>query len=207
MTRTLTLLILLAVIVGGFLVIRNSSHLVKDSIDTENPATPTDFSHWREFTSKKENFKIIFPGLPQHATDKISDPWTGELRKYDTFVAADNEGPALMISVITFPKNIHAEADLEEKLKKVVNEMLLRNSDNRLKSMDMNGYRGAKSLDFAMTNGELIIKGKVFAHKNKLYILSMIGHQDMFNPAMLNYFINSFQILNENPKEQNRNRS
>jgi hypothetical protein len=47
-----------------------------------------------------------------------------------------------------------------------------------------------------MTNGEIIIAGKVFSRGDTIYVLSMINKSNAFKPQELEFFINSFDIIN-----------
>jgi len=164
-------------------------------LSTEQPKGVPEFQNWREFSSQAGHFKVMLPRVPQHVTDKITDPKTKEPRKYDTFVAGDENGPAYMISAITNTKGDNEEAS-EDTLKQIVNEMLARNKDNKLNKMELNRFREFKALDFSMTNGEIIIAGKVFSHGDTVYVLSMINKSKAYNPQELDFFINSFDVLN-----------
>jgi hypothetical protein len=128
-------------------------------------------------------------------TDKITDPKTKAPRKYDTFVAGNEKGPAFMISAITNPSSDNEEPS-DETLKQIVNEMLVRNKDNKLNKMELSRFREFKALDFSMTNGEIIIAGKVFSRGETLYVLSMINKSKAFNQQELEFFINSFDVVN-----------
>ncbi len=174
---------------------QQASMTVTESAGTPVPhSTGADFSDWREFTPPAGKFKVLLPGLPQHATDKFVDPTTNEPRKYETFVAVDEHESAFMISMITFPHAIDDKA-VDEVLKSIVNEMLKRNKDNKIVSMKLGNFRYYKALDFSLANGDLVIEGKVIAHDDSLYVLSMISKNNNYSPQSLAYFVNSFVLI------------
>lgn len=199
MSRTLTLLAALLIATAGFLLLRHyRSDPSQGSVTGTNAVKAADkitnLHEWREFTSDTGRFKVLLPTLPQHVTDMFVDPKSREQRKYETFVAAGDNGAAFMISAITFPNNLDAE-NSEETLKSAVADMLARNKDNKLNKMESGKFRNQRAVDFSLSNGELLIVGKVFSHNNLLYILSMINKDASFNPKELDFFVNSFDFI------------
>lgn len=201
MSKTLSFLIAVIVILGAFLIVRyiKESAMV-DSSKAKEAASEVDFHDWREFDSPTEDFKVLFPSLPQHAQDTFLDPKTNESRKYDTYVAADDHGQAFMINTITFPKNV-SDLGLEKTLKDTVNEMVSRNKENKLQKMQVGNFKNGKAVDFAMKNDKAIINGKVLANKDTVYVLSIVSKQDSFNPAELEFFTNSFNMQKPSKKK------
>ena len=61
------------------------------------------FQDWKEFSSPDGEFNVLFPTLPQHAKENLTDPKTNEVRKYNMYVAEKNDGTIFMISLISFP--------------------------------------------------------------------------------------------------------
>lgn len=212
MSRTLTVLICILVVIGAFFLIRNG----KFDSSKDNPSVSTNgvapvsingspqFHKWREFTSPTGKFKVLFPALPQHATETVRDRKTQEPGKYDTYVAADEHGQAFMMSTIEFKKKID-ERDVEDALKGVIADMIDRNKDNKLKTMEMGNFRKLKALDFSLTNGDILIIGKVFAQGNTIYILSMVTKDNVYNQQELDFFVNSLSVNAEkNLKTQSK---
>lgn len=199
MTKTLTILIALLVLIGSFLVVRYAKESYKIlPIDEQNPllAQPTNFQNWREFSSPYGNFKVLLPSLPQHVTDKIADPITKEPRKFDMFATSDESGTVYAINTTTFPNKIE-DKDVEEVLRAVLNDMLQRNKANKLKSSTMGKFRNFRSLDFAFDNGEVTVSGKAFLHENTLYVLSMVDKTKAFKSAEFDFFVNSFDATSK----------
>ena len=199
MSRTLKLLAALLIATAGFLLLRHyrsdpskNGTEVNGQMATTNNVT--NLHEWREFSSDTGRFKVLLPTLPQHVTDMYADPKTREQRKYETFVAAGDNGAAFMISAITFPNNLDADNG-EETLKSAVADMLARNKDNKLNKMEVGKFRNQKAIDFSLSNSDLKIVGKVFSHNNILYILSMINKDSTFNGKEFDFFINSFDFV------------
>lgn len=213
MSKTLSILIAIVVVTVSILLmynLKNSYKLLPINDSQTEAETPlvddtTKLRNWREFSSSTGHFKVLFPTIPQHATDVISDPKTKEPRKYDTFVAAENGGPAYMVSAITFPRNLEDDM-LEETLHSVVEDMLARNKANKLNSKDFGKIGKYKALDFVITNGEMSIAGKVFAEGDTLYILSLVTKSENFNKKDLDFFVNSF-TMQDAPKQSSEQRN
>lgn len=198
MSRMLTILIAILVLVSSFLVIRYA----KDSykllpFDEQNPLKQTsNFQDWKEFNQTDGTFNALFPALPQHVTDKIEDPITKEPRKYDMYAAADENGTGFIISTITFPDKVD-DKDSDVILRSAVNDVLARNKENKLKMTKAGTFHNSNSLDFALENKQVTVAGKAILHNNILYVLSMADKTNDFNVDELNFFVNSFHILDE----------
>lgn len=198
MSKMLTILIAILVLVSSFLVIRYA----KDSykllpFDEKNPLKQTsNFQDWKEFNHTDGRFNALFPVLPQHVTDKIEDPLTKEPRKYDMYAAADEHGTGFIISTITFPDKVD-ESNSDAILRSAVNDVLSRNKENKLKMTKAGKFLNSSSLDFALENKEVTVAGKAILHGNILYVLSMADKTSDFNVDELNFFVNSFHILDE----------
>jgi hypothetical protein len=197
MSRTLSILIAFIVLVVAFLTVRYFKEAYDQPFNTDyaqQANSQASFQDWKEFTSPSVKFKALFPSLPQHATEKIPDLETKELRKYDAFVSTDAQGNVFMISQMTFPKKLE-NGKMEEILKDEVNKILKRNKENKLKTMHYEKFHNFTALDFSMTNGDLLIAGKVLAHNNLAFVLSMMGKTDAFDRQKLDFFVNSFEVV------------
>lgn len=201
MSKIMTVLIAILVLIGSFLVIRN----VKDSykvlpIDEKNPLKSiSNFQNWKQVDQTDRTFDALFPAHPQHVIDKIPDPITKEPRKYDMYAAADEHGTGFIISTITFPEKVD-DKDIDAMLKRAVNDVLERNKENKLKMTKAGKFQNSDSLDFVLENKEVRVAGKVILHNNILYVLSMADKTDDFSSDELDFFVNSFHILNETPE-------
>lgn len=198
MSRILTLSVVLLLAIAAFLMIRNFNHRAESNTSTFESGgsvaaqTQQVGEEWREFISSSGHFKVMLPSLPQHVSDRITDPKTQEMRKYETFIAANDDGEAFMISAITFAHNVEEEVG-GESLKAVVNDMLARNTANKLNSMNPGTLHALITYDFSISSGDRRIEGKVLAKGKTVYLLSMINQTDRFNPQDFNKFVNSFE--------------
>lgn len=202
MTRTLSILIALLVLLGSFLVIRYAKDSYKIlPIDEKNPLTDasSNFLNWREFRSPEGTFKVLLPSLPQHVADKVADPITREPRKFDMYATADENGTVYMISTTSFPNKV-GDKNVEEVLRSVVNDMLERNKENKLKSAKLGSFRKSQSLDFALENADVTVAGKAFLQGNTMYVLSMLDKTASFKTAEFDFFVNSFDFDKVNEK-------
>lgn len=198
MSRTLTLLIIAIICAITLMMVRTfkSTSSADKALGASSMQPDPKFHDWREFSPASGRFKVFLPALPQHVSDKIADPKTQEIRKYDTYIAGDTHGGAFMISAITFAHKAEGESD-EELLKAVVNDMLTRNKDNKLNSMTPGKFHNVPSLDFSITSGDLLINGKVFSQSNSVYVLSMINNNNSYNPKVMDFFVNSFEMVHD----------
>jgi len=204
MSRALTLVVVAIVVIGAFIMLRSHHDITRSAQDGFNTQEITaqsnpNFQNWREFVSASGHFKVMLPSLPQHVSDKIVDPQTKELRKYETFITVGDNGEAFMVSSITFSRNIEEEIG-GESLKAIINDMLLRNKINKLNSMNPSVHHSFYAFEFSITSGDLLISGKIFAKGNTVYLISMINKSDSFDEKELNFFLNSFDINNDKTK-------
>lgn len=200
MSRTLTILIAILVLIGSFLMIRYAKDSYKIlPFDEKNPLnSPNNFQDWKEFSESDGKFQALFPVLPQHAADKIADPITKEPRMYDMYASASDSGAGFIISAITFPEKID-QKDVNDVLRSAVNDVLARNKENTLNMGKVEKFNDLDSLDFTIENKEVKVAGKVILHDNMLYILSMADKASDFDHNKLKFFINSFKILDKAP--------
>ena len=214
MSRILSLLVALILIIAAFMIYRAATGpYVENPQDTGTPqanveptqsvsstsAAPSSpqFEKWREFTSGDAQFRVLLPSLPQHVKDKFNDPVTKEPRKYDAFVTTESGQPVFMISAITLPKELEKGDETEKTLKATVDQIVSKNPDNKLQSTSMGEFRSIPAIDFSIANGNAKIGGKAFAYKNTLYILTMGNDKNSFNQSEMDFFVNSFQVVNK----------
>lgn len=197
MTRIMMILAALLIALAAFLMFRNQANdskitppAVKTPIEVQASAD-SDFHTWNEFTSENGLFKVLLPGIPQYVTDMVIDQKTLEPRKFETYALAANNGSAYVINVISLPPDSKPD---EAALKAAVTDMLDRNKENKLKHMEMGTLHGKPALDFSFNNNEVSIEGKVLSHQNQIYILSMIGKDDVFDKKNFDFFVNSFEF-------------
>jgi len=210
MSKFTTVVVIVIVFLIGFLMIRYSTDNMKPSnsgnMKTSNKEITStmpvvkqslmpNFEGWREFSPASGKFKVMFPSIPQNTSDSILDKRLNQLLEYNTFIATEENGPVVVVTTITYPKEIEGK-HVEETLRGLVDDMLVRNKKNTLEYANLETLSSHPSLDFSLMSGELSIVGKIIVHKNMVYILTMANELTMFNSDELNFFLNSF-ILND----------
>ncbi len=204
MSKTLLLIVTIAIAIVGFFtfrVIQDPSTIGLTADGQKKPdvqqvkGLATAFDQWREFAAPSGHFKVLLPALPQHATEKLRDPKTQEPRQYDMYVSEEGNGTLFMISIISIPDNKQQAID-EGVLKTVMNDMLKSTPNGKLKTMKIGNYKEFPSIDFAIENDQVLIDGKVFLVQQTLYALTSVAKRDMFLSSEFDFFINSFQLLN-----------
>ncbi|MBS4168474.1 hypothetical protein [Parachlamydia sp. AcF125] len=151
---------------------------------------------WLNFKSPSGKFEAKFPKQPQHATEKLVDPKTKELREYDMYAAEDSSGDVYMISLITF-NEVDTPEEQAPLLTSIMNNMVNASTENVLKSMENGFFQHLQSLDFTIQNGEVEIQAKAFIVDRVLYVLTCVSKKLDHSPTKFDYFVNSFHLLNE----------
>lgn len=161
-------------------------------IGNSDPRLMPLFADWQEFDAPKEGFKALFPTMPQHAAQTVRDPKTDQLRKYDMYVSERSNGTIFMVSVIEFPGYTGSLEDLK---KTIINDLLVSNPQNQLKSMTVGMYQLFPTIDFVITNRMTTINGRTFSDGNVIYLLSGIFTNAFLNQEEYDHFINSFEWM------------
>lgn len=190
MSKSLSFALIIALLLGAFLLWKNS----EDS--TRGNGKGSEKKRWKDFSSSTGNFKVQFPSLPQHANEILKDPKTKEKKDYDMYVSEGDHGNIYMINVITFMENKHPLNE-EVALKGIVNDMLSANPNSTMKRMDMATFQKAKAIDFSIEKDQTTIDGKAFIVGKKLYVLSHVAENSKHQPEDFNFFVNTFQLLSE----------
>lgn len=188
-----------AVAIAAFLALRYSQNSTT-SLEQPKQAlkmpeiSKLNLQNWHEFTAPGNQFKVLFPTLPQQANEQLKDPKTKGSRQYEMFVSEKDNGTIFMINIITLLEKPPADSD-EKILSGIMNEMVSSSPQSKLKNMKMGRYRNFPALDFSIENQELTIDGKVFVEGNTLYLLSSIAKAATYQPEEFEFFVNSFQLL------------
>ena len=161
-------------------------------IGNSDPRLMSQFADWQEFDSPKEGFKALFPTMPQHASQTVRDPKTDQVRNYDMYVSERSNGTIFMVSVIEFPGYTGSLEDLK---KTIINDLLVSNPQNQLKSMKVGMYQLFPTIDFVITNPMTTIDGRTFSDGNVIYLLSGIFTNAFLNQEEYDHFINSFEWM------------
>lgn len=187
MTRFLSSLLILLLIVAGLWFF----YPRQQSVNVNVAQSENSNQKWLDFSHPQRKFQIKFPSLPHHATETIEDPATHEKRLYDFYLASKDDGTIYAINAITFPENKQYD---EEYLRNFVQQMLMSNAQNKIKSLELSPFRKGKALDFKVENAEVTIDGKAFFDDNTLYILSTTARNDHHDAQEFEQFIDSFQL-------------
>jgi hypothetical protein len=194
MTRTIVALLALCLILAGLWLFLPKS---QNSLAQMEHASREEV--WHDFTPSQGQFRIKLPSLPHHATETVEDASTHEKRLYDFFLASKDDGTIYAVNTINFPKKSQENPYNEDFLRNFIQQMLLSNPVNKVKTMEVKPFRSIKALDFKVENAEVTIDGKAFFDDNTLYILSTTARNEHQNGPEFSTFIDSFQIL---PKEK-----
>lgn len=184
-----TLVIIVVVAFLGITFMKDSYKILP--INASKEFTPAPYADWRDFSAPGGKFHVMFPALPQHATQTVKDQKTQQNRHYDMYVAEKEDGTIYMISLIRFQEGKEASETLQ---KTVVNDLLAANPTNQLKNMKIGSYRTFKTLDFTIANSEMTIEGMTFVDGPTLYLLTTVFRNAFYKPDDFQYFIHSFEL-------------
>lgn len=195
MSRTGILIGLVVVTIVGLLVFRFSSFPLSNELNQSKMAKveEPEFQDWHEFTSPGSKFKVLFPSLPQHATEKLNDPKTQAPRQYDMYVSEKDNGTLFIISQITMPDNPDLKLD-ETTLANIITEMLAKDPKSKVKKMELSKYRTLPAIDFSIEKDQATVDGKAFLSDHTLYLLTSVSKIGNDNRSEFEFFLNSFQL-------------
>lgn len=189
----ISIAILILLILLGFYFSKDSYELLPDFPSKELKVKK--FEDWHEFKAQNGKFKVMFPVLPQHATENKIDPKTKHVRKYDMYVSEKNNGTIFMVNLITFEESSNEMQDKEKLLKQTIDDLAASNPKNKITQMNVGAYHNQKALSFTIENPDLIMDGKAFIHDHTLYLLSVIAQVLHYDQKEANFFLNSFLLL------------
>lgn len=191
--------ILIVLLSLGVLFLKDSYKVLP--IDASKEFSSGPFDDWRKFTAPSGKFDVMFPGLPQHATQTVKDKKTDTKRYYDMYVAEKPDGSIFMVSLITFPDGKETPEFIQ---KTVVNDLLASNPANQLKNMKIGSYKTYKTLDFSIANNDMTIDGMTFVDGNTLYVLSAVFRNAFYNAADFDYFLKTFELSKPKVEESKK---
>ncbi|NGX43050.1 MAG: hypothetical protein K940chlam7_01341 [Chlamydiae bacterium] len=205
MAKYLSIFVVVALVLASYLIFNYAKETYR-IFPIEEEKSPVslevyNFQNWHEFTGTNGEFKVLFPTLPQHATENIKDPKSNETRKYEMYVSEKDDGTIFMISLITFPDKT-ADSDGDSLMRAMMNDMMAASPDNELRTMESGKYKGYNSLDFAFGNNELSVDSKTFMVNNTMLVLTRIVKTENYNTNEFNFFINSFELSSASPSAE-----
>ena len=165
----------------------------KGSPTSEMPSEGKSFDEWHLYTSPTGQFQVFLPTLPQSASSKMQDPKTQETKVFSTHVSQKPDGTIYMVSLIAFPTDNADESDASL-VNQAIQDMVVARDNNTLKEMKNGVYKGHKTIDFVIENGDLNIWGKAFKKDKKIVILTVTKPKGAIDPEEFNFFINSFEM-------------
>jgi hypothetical protein len=194
------LVLLLAVVLGCSLMLSHYKEMYKVlPLQQAEPlplgAVPPEevFDQWVDFKSLKGDFHVFFPFFPQNAKEKVTDPKTKEIRKYDMYISEKGDGTIFMLTLITLPKVPEKESG-ESYLKNLIDDMVNGNENNQLISSKKVKFKNHDGIDFVIDNKELLIKGLLFIKEDIIAILTRISKIADRNDEEFTFFSNSFDF-------------
>lgn len=172
-------------------------YFLKDSyrllpIAGSSPDLVSEFAAWQLFKAPKGAFEAKFPSPPQSAFQNVRDPKTGQLRHYEMFISEKENGTIFMVNVINFPDY---KESLEPLKKTIINDLLISNPQNELKSMEVGTYHLFPTIDFVIAGPQNTVNGRTFSDSAQIYLLAAIFNNSSYNIEEYNYFLNSFQWM------------
>jgi hypothetical protein len=206
MARYLTILIIILLLFSGYLAYKFSKETtwLVPLIEEERVGTNLEkfnFQKWHEFSDPNGKFTVMFPTLPQHATENVNVASEGDRRKYEMYVAEKDDGTIFMISLITF-SNPDATKDKDGLMRTMMNDMMASNPNNELKDMKTSKFKEYDALDYSFANSETRVDAKSFIIDDTLYMLTRVVKTQLYNPDEFNFFVNSFDLTNSIQKSE-----
>lgn len=195
MTRAMTSLLILALILAGFWFFypRIQSPVVNETQAAGSQTVgASDNQKWHDFVAPQGKFHVRLPALPHHATETVKESETQENRLYDFFLASKDDGTIFAVNTITFPEK--KEGYDEAFLRHFMQQMLTSNPMNKVKSLEAKPFHNHQALEFKVENAEVTIDGKAFFDDNTLYVLSTTARNDLHNSQEFENFTNSFEL-------------
>lgn len=197
MAKYATYLLVVLLLFAGFVFIRlvNVNTLIGPvSLSVESPLNldKFDFQNWHEFSPPDKKFTVLLPTIPQHAADNIKGTEKGD-KKYEMFVSQKNDGSIFMITLITF-KDPEKTKDREALLRELMDDMVNRNSKNKIKNISTGKFKDYDSLDYSFGNADTHVDAKSFLVDETVYILTRAVSSKNYTADEYKFFVNSFDI-------------
>ena len=194
MAKFIVTVLMLGLLGGTIYLLTQSKQAYKVLPDINQQLEADPYGLWRRFDDPNHYFTAAFPVVPQHATDRIKDELTKQIRQYDMYVASHSDGSVYFIRLIAYPQNAKlTQADLINS----VNDDLVRvRAGNQLQSSTSIQFAGRDALKFSITSDPAqLIEGVAFIEgNNNLYLIAVMANKDLFSSADLDHFLNSFKL-------------
>jgi len=169
------------------------SDMMKDAKQSSVTSASTSIEDWKKFTSEDNQFSVMLPTIPQHASEAVPLPNGQGSIKYDMYLSQEKDGSTFMISMIHYPENFDT-SNPDILLEGVMKEMLSGSEENALKSSEKKEFKTLPSLNFAINNKDFVIHGLTFLSGKTLYVLTMIDRNMAGSDNQFGQFVDSFEV-------------
>lgn len=148
---------------------------------------------WKTFSSSADKFKADFPDKPAFSTKKVKIPQSNLVVKHNTYKSKDPNGVSYYVIITTFNLKLDT-SNPDENLKGSLGDILSSSKSNKLISSKFGKFKGNRSLDFLVQNGNISMKGKLFFVKQALFELLAAYEGQKLNNSEYDKFVNSFSL-------------
>ena len=140
-------------------------------------------------------FKITFPTQVK-IEEKIMDVPVGDEKLKLYLVGVEGEKKAYLASYCDYPKDLIANADLDEMLENVMKGMLegMKGKEKSTEKIKIQGHKG-RELVFEIPELKVHGKARAFLHENRLY--QVIAFEDNEKPVHVDEFLRSFKLIKD----------
>lgn len=164
-------------------------------LDATNTTTAL-ASEWKVFKPTDGSFSVCLPNMPQHASEVTSIAPNKPGIKFDMYLAKDDERASLMIQVIEYPGDFILPST-HDIFDGVISNLLSANKKNQLKSVQQGTFLGLPSCDFAIENGPVTIKCRIFLAAKTLFVLTAVGKSTEQWEDIFQKFVGSFVLVQQ----------
>lgn len=196
MKKGLIFLIILAVVLFLFMLVRSSKEAYKmlPGGDQSIVATPQ-YGSWVKFAAPSGLFETFFPTVPQFTTDVTRDKIGLVERTNEIYVSETEDGTIYLISVVRY-HNEEGGLPLsdEQMMSNVMYEMIDSKPENKLLGFKKNKVLNRSGLEFTIVNENIQVDTQVLTNKNDLYILSYVSNLSSYDDRNFDHFVKSFKI-------------
>lgn len=148
---------------------------------------------WSKFTSPTDDFSILFPKYPTlDFEDDVILEGTDSTYSTHGYESDDNSNSYLVYKYI-YSNGIDA-TNPQKVLKSYLDFMLGTDIKNKLISSSAISYKSNPALEFLISSGEEMIRGRIILVEETPYLLMMSYFEEKYDATTYNKFINSFEI-------------
>lgn len=197
MARLLLVVVVTIVLIMSYGTVRYAKESYKIFPINEGPSFQTaDLQNWLEFEAPTKKFRVLFPSLPQHASNQQKNIKQGDSKAYEMYVAEKDDGTVFMISLITFPNKLDV-VEGEEVMRSIFEDMVASDVNNKVILRQSGKYEQFDALEFSIENQIQKMNTRTFVVGNTVYVLSSVTKIEKFNPEEFRFFLNSFELIGQ----------